>query len=326
MTSIVRRVVLVAVVVLSAGCGAQAESARSESGKPRAVIDVTRVGPRLVDLTVRSPAVAADVKVRLLTPDGWSPRARRQRWPVLYLLHGCCDTYDSWTRSTGVEEIPGLRDVLVVMPDAGQVGFYTNWLGSERGPAPQWETFHLSELRRILERDYGAGPRHAVAGLSMGGLGAMLYAARPPRRFLAAASFSGVLNASSNPGLLDLFRAFTPDPLAIWGDPEADREVWERHDPTVLAPRLRGLPLFVSSGNGRSGPLDPPGGDDVDPIEATTLRESRAFAARLRELRIPVQTSFYGPGRHNWPSWEREFKRALPLLLDPLMGRARRAG
>ena len=83
---------------------------------------------------------------------------------MLYLLHGCCDTYDSWTRETDVETFAGLRDVLVVMPAGGAVGFYSDW---QDGPA--WETFHLTELRELLERDYGAGPRRAVAGLSTGG-------------------------------------------------------------------------------------------------------------------------------------------------------------
>ena len=107
---------------------------------------------------------------------------------MLYLLHGCCDTYDSWTRSTDVEQLAQLRDVLVVMPEGGDVGFYSNWLD---GPA--WQDFHLRELPRILELGYGAGTRRAIAGLSMGGLGAMDYAARRPRAFRAAASFSGVL-------------------------------------------------------------------------------------------------------------------------------------
>lgn len=301
------------------GCGARDDPARSSPQHPPAeVIDEARLGARLLDLTVRSPAAGADVKVRLLMPAGWSPGSPGRRWPVLYLLHGCCDSYVSWTRSTRVERLPALRDVLVVMPDAGPVGFYSNWLGADDGPAPQWETFHLHELRRILERDYGAGPRRSIAGLSMGGLGAMVYAARPGRAFRAAASFSGVLNPTSNPGLLALFGSFTSDPLAIWGDPEADRAVWERHDPTFLARRLRGVSLFVSGGDGRPGPLDSSGGRR-DPIEATTLRESKAFVARLRELRIPVETSFYGPGTHSWPYFERELARALPLLLAPIV-------
>jgi diacylglycerol O-acyltransferase / trehalose O-mycolyltransferase len=154
--------------------------------------------------------------VRLITPVGWS---RERPRPVIYLLHGCCDTYDSWTRETDVETLPQLRDVLVVTPEAGDVGFYSDWL---RGPA--WETFHLEELRALLERDYGAGTRRAIAGLSMGGLGAMGYAARHPGMFGAAASFSGVLHPLADAQwLLGLFGSFADDPLAIWGDPDAQR-------------------------------------------------------------------------------------------------------
>jgi diacylglycerol O-acyltransferase / trehalose O-mycolyltransferase len=207
-----------------------------------------QVAPRIVDLTVRSPALGADAKVRLITPAGWS---KQRRWPVLYLLHGCCDTYDSWTRETAVETLPQLRDVLVVTPEAGDVGFYSDWV---RGPA--WETFHVEELRALLERDYGAGTRRAIAGLSMGGLGAMGYAARHPGLFGAAASFSGTLNPLAGPqGYLGLFGRFTDDPSAVWGDPDAQRDVWEAHDPTELAGRLRGTPLFVSAGDGLPGPF-----------------------------------------------------------------------
>ena len=73
----------------------------------------------------------------------------------------------------------------------------------------------------------------------------------------------------------------------------------------------------MSSGDGRPGPLDAPDAAPDD-TEAETGRESRAFAGRLHRLRIPVETHFYGPGRHDWPYWERELRRALPLLLAPL--------
>jgi diacylglycerol O-acyltransferase/trehalose O-mycolyltransferase len=252
--------------------------------------------------------------VRLLTPQGWESGRQSRRWPVLYLLHGCCDSYDSWSRSTDIDELAALRHVLVVMPEGGPVGFYSDWRG--RGPA--WETFHLTELRELLERDYGAGRRRAIAGLSMGGLGAMGYAARHPGMFGAAASFSGLLHPMGDVDfLLGLFSAFTPDPKAIWGDPRSDRGVWARHDPTELAPRLHGTPLFVSSGNGRPGPFEAPG-EPGDRIEPTVLRESRAFVARLHELGIPVRADFYGAGNHDWPYWERELRRALPMLLAKL--------
>lgn len=275
------------------------------------VLRERRISARLVDLTVRSPALGSEARVRLLVPSGWSRRDRSRRWPVLYLLHGCCDTYRSWTRSTDIERFAALRKVLVVMPDGGDVGFYSDW----RAGTPRWETFHLRELRAILERDYGAGSRRAIAGLSMGGLGAMTYAARRPRLFRSAASFSGLLHPLRDADLvLGLFGQFTPDPLAIWGDPETDRAFWARHDPTELAPRLRGLRLFVSSGDGRAGPLDARR-QERDETEQTVHVESRAFVARLRRLRIRVRADFYGAGRHDWPYWERELERALPLLL-----------
>jgi diacylglycerol O-acyltransferase/trehalose O-mycolyltransferase len=294
--------------LLAVGCGNGSEPAAERAPAGATVRAEKRAGPRLLDLTIRSAALGADAKVRLMTPIGWSKHGRA--WPVLFLLHGCCDTYVSWTRSTDVETLRQLRDVLVVMPAGGDVGFYSDWLDG-----PGWETFHLDELRRLLERDYGAGRRRVIAGLSMGGLGAMGYAARHPGLFAAAASFSGTLHPLASPqGYLGLFGQYTDDPLDVWGDPDAQREVWEEHDPTALSGRLRGTRLFVSSGDGRPGPYEPADARR-DPIERSVFGESRAFVAALRRAGIAVRTDFYGRGIHDWPYWERELHRALPLLL-----------
>jgi S-formylglutathione hydrolase FrmB len=311
------RVAVGALLVLAtagpAACGS-GEHARPPARA--AVLAQRQVAPRVIDLTVRSPALGRTAMVRLLTPDGWSARREGRRWPVLYLLHGCCDTYDSWTRDTRIEDMRALRRVLVVMPEAGDVGFYSDWRNGGRGGPPAWETFHLVELRGLLERSYGAGTPRAVAGLSMGGLGAMSYAARHRGMFAAAASYSGLLHPLVDARyMLGLFSAETSDPLAIWGDPEADRQTWAAHDPTELAARLHGIRLFVSSGNGRPGPLDRRGAAN-DRVEATVDRESQAFAARLKRLDVPAKTDFYGPGTHAWPYWERELERSLPVLLD----------
>jgi hypothetical protein len=124
------------------------------------------ISPRVRELTIDSPALGRSAKVRLLLPRRFSAEPGR-RWPVLWLLHGCCDTYMSWTRSTDVEEQARLAHVLVVMPEAGQVGFYSDWRSPGRDGPSRWETFHLTELRQLLERDWRAGNRRVVAGLSM---------------------------------------------------------------------------------------------------------------------------------------------------------------
>ncbi|MFG3684999.1 alpha/beta hydrolase [Micromonospora sp. NPDC047740] len=276
------------------------------------------VGPRLVDLTIQSPALGRAATVRLLTPDGWEQRARGDHWPVLYLLHGCCDSYVSWTRSTDVASIPELRDVLVVMPEAGAAGWYSDWWNGGRGGSPAWETFHLSEVRQIIERGYGAGPKRVVAGLSMGGFGAMSYAARNPGMFRAAASFSGVVHPLRDvSSWLPFFARTGLDPYALWGDPVAQLDIWQDHDPYYLAKRLRHTALFVATGDGTAGgPFDAP--ERTDGLEALIHQENVDFVEQLREQGVSVTTDFYGPGSHSWPYWQRELHRSLPMLLAAL--------
>lgn len=281
------------------------------------VVAEEQVAPRIVDLTIQSPALGRTATVRLITPDGWDDRRRGERWPVLYLLHGCCDTPDSWTRETDVEELSQLRDVLVVTPEGGAAGWYSDWWNYGAGGPPAWETFHLVEVRRVLERGYGAGHRRAIAGLSMGGFGAYSYAGRNPGMFRAAASYSGVVHPLYEPAaVLGLTGAFGLDPYALWGDPLAQRGIWQAHDPFYLAKRLRHIPLFLSVGDGTAGPFDPPGASDD--LEAFLHGMNLALAARLSVLRVPVTTDFYGPGTHTWPYWERELHRSLPMLLGAL--------
>jgi diacylglycerol O-acyltransferase/trehalose O-mycolyltransferase len=278
------------------------------------VVSAQRSG-RLVELTVHSPAVGHDVGVRLLLPPGYD-RHPAHRWPALYLLHGCCDGdtgYRSWTDKTDVAELTAHTNVLVVMPEAGPAGFYSDWLDG-----PRWETFHLTELRRILERDYRSGPRRAVAGLSMGGFGALSYAARHPGFFRAAASFSGVVHPSyqgerSTQLVASIVAGTGADPAALWGDPVADADIWAAHNPYDLARRLRGTKVYLSAGNGAAGPFDPPD-SGVDGLEQLLGEQSVAVADRLRDSGVAVRTDFYGPGHHAWPYWERALHRSFPML------------
>jgi diacylglycerol O-acyltransferase / trehalose O-mycolyltransferase len=301
-----RLLALAALALALAGCGESQRAAARQQGAR--VVAREQAGPRLLDLTIRSPALGRTAKVRLLTPEGWRPGDGR-RWPQLWLLHGCCDTYASWSANTDIAKLRALRDVLVVMPEGGAVGFYSDW---RRGP--KWETFQLTELRELLERDFAAGTPRAVAGLSMGGYGAIAYAARRPGLFDAAASFSGVVTPLRNVRLTRTILALgggTTDDL--WGSPTTDREVWEAHDPLALAPRLEGTRLFLSAGDGRPGPFDE--GDRGDVIEGSLRAQTATLARRLRALHIPTTVDLYGRGTHSWPYWQRELHRALPLLL-----------
>lgn len=298
------------------------------------------VGDRVVDLTLDSPALSRPAKVRLLTPDGWQERRPGDSWPTLYLLVGGDGNHKAWTEDydARLRDVPQLRDVLVVMPQMPLFGFYTDWYNGGRGGPPAVETFHLKEVRPLLERHYGAGTRRVAAGDSQGGFGALSYAARHPGLFRAVASYSGFVHPSQHPHAIRAAMTYLGlDWKALWGDPVAQRANWQAHDPYYLADRLRTTPVYLSSGDGTAGVLDPPGTepdpeipgledpsgpfpeDAISPTETLMERESRTLAARLASAGTPVTTHFYA-GTHSPPYWAREFHRSLPLLLDALQG------
>jgi diacylglycerol O-acyltransferase / trehalose O-mycolyltransferase len=317
---LVLRWLIVITVLVSPGCGqappASPPAIPSEApARTAQIVQRQHLSDRTWDLMIDSPAVGGRVPVRLLLPRRFEERPEQQ-WPVLYLLHGCCDTYVSWTRSTDIERLSAHLDALVVMPDGGQVGFYSDWLDG-----PGWETFHTSELPQLLAREYRANGRAAIAGVSMGGLGALGYAARHPGQYAVAASFSGIVHTRLSPdvarGYLRLVQSYDTNPLGLWGDPVKQPDVWKRHNPYDLTPQLGGTRLYISSGNGQPGPLDLEGAV-TDQIETEIGKENTAFARRLRQLGIEAKLDLYGDGTHNWVYWQRSLHRAWPLITDAL--------
>ncbi|MEU6673652.1 alpha/beta hydrolase-fold protein [Streptomyces sp. NPDC046925] len=304
------------------------------------VVREKRLDSRLVELTLDSAALGRDAKVRLLTPDGWERRAPGDRWPVLYLLAGGHGDPEAWTQDYAVHELPELRDVLVVMPEMPVFGFYSDWWNKGAGGPPGVESFHLDEVRPLLERKYGAGTRRVAAGESQGGFGAISYAARHRGLFRAVAGYSGYVHPLQHPHAVKAGLDYMGmDWRALWGDPVAQRANWKAHDPYYLAQRLRGTPVHLSSGDGTAGALDPPdvepdphvpGLEDPDapfpenvvsPTEAIMGEESRALATRLAAAGAPVTTHFYA-GTHSPPYWSRELRSTLPDLLRALGVRA----
>lgn len=279
------------------------------------IVSLTWIDARTLDITIDSPAMGGNEPVRLLLPPDWSARPHQQ-WPVLYLLNGCCNTvsYTQWYTGSDVEQFTAGTDVLVVMPDGGADGFFSNWWNEGAGGPPAWETFHLTELRQILQRDFRASARMAVAGLSMGGYGAMKYA--ETGLFKAAASYSGVLDPLSNPD--GVFEGLYPD--ALWGDPVAQRDIWIANDPTDNVTRLRGVKLFVASGNGTPDPAITTS-TVIDQNELEVYHESLNFVAALKKAHVPVTADFYGDGTHSWYYWERDFHQSYPMLMKAIGAR-----
>jgi S-formylglutathione hydrolase FrmB len=289
--------------------------------------------PRCLDVAVPYPSTlkVPDDHVRILLPPHYNPSG--PGYPVLYLLHGAGDTYRSWTDNTDVASFSQRFRLIVVMPDGGRnadAGWYSNWKDGSR----DWESFHIHVLIPWIDSHFdtlGTGHR-AIAGLSMGGFGAMSYAARHPWLFAAAASFSGAVDTrylapASGVGFTAFHDRFgTPDDR-VWGNQTTDSKTWAAHNPTDLAGALRCMSLFIATGNGTPG--GPAGDDPSNPggyfIEQFIWQMNLSFTRALDNAGVPYHADFYGGGYHGWPYWQMDLHWALPGLFRAIEP-SRRAG
>ena len=275
------------------------------------LLGIDRLGPRLSELRLGSEALGRETRVRVLVPDG-NGEASADGLPVLLLLHGGGSESDqsNWTERGQAETATAGLPLVVVMPDGGKGGWYSDWLrpdGASEG-SQRWEQYHLGELLPFIQahlrtRTDRAGT--AVAGLSMGGFGAVHYAARHPDRFGFAASFSGAVDIR-HPGIGRVVKV-SPEIMGgrrgdIFGDHKADEVVWRAANPIDLAANLASVEVQLRTGNGQ------PGGPLGDGIEGDTqeIGVSQATAnlhRRLDELGIAHLYDDYGPGAHTWPYW-----------------------
>jgi S-formylglutathione hydrolase FrmB len=287
------------------------------------LISAQQIDSRLTDLTLSTPALKQPTHVRVLVPADYD-QAQTTRYPVLYLLHGALADYRSWTDAGDAEAITAGAPLIVVMPDGGQGGWYTNWVNRGAGGPPEWEHFHIDQLVPWIDGHYrtiAARDGRAIAGLSMGGFGAMSYAGRHPELFDWAGSFSGAVDVIHFPSVVGVIalEAFADDGLPDdqFGDRVLNAANWRAHDPWDLAANLRGMTLEIDTGNGQPGPYDS-SRPYFDPVEEQVHEMSVSFHNRLVALGIPHIWDDYGSGTHNWPYWQRDLRQALPSILTTL--------
>jgi S-formylglutathione hydrolase FrmB len=278
-----------------------------------------------VELYINSPLTDAGLwvkSVRLIVPDGWSKNSAK-KYPALWLLHGGGDDYSSWTKNTDIQKIVAEKQVVVVMPDTSWCSAYSDWLDPK---GPRWETYLTNDLRNILNTKYAVdGSNAAVAGLSMGGLGALKLAAQHPDMFKAVAAFSGNAdplhaydNTTDGPDLPGVSCA--ADWKRVWGDYSIPTQhaIWERNNPYSLADKFAQMRyVYLSSGDGLSDPLQGGAVMMPDPVEKQVNVETQALNNKLHDLNIPTDSHFY-TGTHSWPYWQEELHRSLPGLLQAI--------
>lgn len=238
-----------------------------------------------------SETLGMGVSVNVLLPQ----TPKQQLHPVLWLLHGRSDDHTAWVRQTSIERYATERGLAVVMPAAG-LSYYQNMHEGLR-----YADYLDHELPQVMRSFFPLSPARAdnfIAGLSMGGYGAMRSALLYPERYAAAASLSGALDAAA-------FAEAT----------ELERIAWMRQVFGEKFRELRGteIDLLAQLQRAKDASIDLPslfaccGADDF------ILEQSRAFAQQCSQSDIPLKY-IENEGDHNWAYWDRMIREVLDWL------------
>jgi S-formylglutathione hydrolase FrmB len=263
---------------------------------------------------------------------------RGRRYAAAYYLHGAYGGEDDWTTNGRLAAVmdsliaAGMPEMIVVMPD-GDDGWYTTWnaLGNfsecMRSPPPRqnaqtycvpwpkYDDYIARDLVAHVDSAYRTLPARAhrgIAGLSMGGYGAVTLALAYGDVFSVAASHSGVLapllgmKGASKGEATDVDSLQGRWSVGLWPGLRLafggrDLYGWTARDPARMAKRAltRGAtlpPLMIDAGS--DDPFTP---------------ESRAFVAAVRALGEPV-TYREWPGGHDWDYWRAHVGESLAWM------------
>lgn len=207
--------------------------------------------------------------------------------PLLYLLHGLSDDHTTWLRYTSIERYAAEAGLAVVMPAAGRSFYRDEPAGHAYG------AYLGEELPRVVRsffRVTDRPDRTFVAGLSMGGYGALRLALTHPGRYAAAASLSGALDMvalSRLPERLEQLDRIFP------GGPTPDDDL---HRLLADADAADLPPLHLSCGT-------------EDPLLPFTVD----FAAEAAAAGADVTTD-YRAGGHEWGLWDEVIRDVIAWL------------
>jgi S-formylglutathione hydrolase FrmB len=274
-----------------------------------------------------------------------------RRYPVAYYLHGMWGDEWNWVRSGGIDRTldsltaRGLPEMIVIMPD-GDDGWYTTWnnLGNNAEcrrskppgrqsetvdaycvPWPKYDDYIARDLVARVDSSYRtirSRDARAIAGLSMGGYGAISLALAYPDVFSAAASHSGIVSpllmgphpyapppryASTEAELRENAGNLWPALVLAFG---RDTTGWWPRDPGRRAARA------VATDRARMPALKL----DVG-VSDTYVDQSRDLHATLQRLGVAHAYAEW-PGAHGWDYWRVHARESLQWIGGRIGGAA----
>jgi S-formylglutathione hydrolase FrmB len=230
-------------------------------------------------VVIYSICMKKEIKCVIIKPDSY--KTGRVHFPTVYLLHGYGDHYYAWIKR--VPEITRYSDrmqMIIVCPDGGFSSWYFD---SPVDSTYKYETYVSREVVTFIDAHYRTLPNRenrAIAGLSMGGHGALYLALKHPDVFGAAGSMSGGVDLRPFPTQWDIAKRI--------GDKETHKSNWETMSVVNMVGPYPAKPVAMIIDCG---------------TEDFFYEVNKQLHQKLLGLKIP-HDFIERPGVHNWDYWE----------------------
>jgi S-formylglutathione hydrolase FrmB len=250
----------------------------------------------LRQVTVKSPALGQRADLSVFTCSGALKAGGAGNIPIVILLHGVFGSHWAWALKGGAHQTAErlcregrIPPMVLAMPSDGLWGDGSGYLPHRTQDFERWILEEVPAAAAHASPHAGEGSPLFIAGLSMGGFGALRIAAKYPGHFRAS---SGHSSATHLKQLLE----YVEEPLGSFTSLEEDRSVFD----TMLrnADKLR--PFRFDCGT-------------EDPL----LEANRELNQSLLGANIPHEYEEL-PGAHEWPYWERNLERSLRFFAQQL--------
>jgi enterochelin esterase-like enzyme len=273
---------------------------------PVLLINAQTRGTISTENVCKSAVLGRDIKYSIYFPPGYG--VDKTTYPVLYLLHGYGDDQTGWIRYGDMQRITteaiergDILPVIVVMPDAGKSWYVNDYKGAVR-----FEDAFFTDFVPFIEKTYpiaGTKEFRAIAGLSMGGYGSLLYALKHPDMFVACTPMSAAIFTD------DEFSVMTKERKSLFGDLFGEMkegqlpEYWKSYSVLNIISNYpeadkKKVKFYIDCGD-----------DDF------LYKGNDALHTILREKAIPHEFRIRD-GAHTWSYWRASLRDALKFIGD----------
>ena len=234
-------------------------------------------------------------------------KIQKDRYPVLYLLHGASDDHTIWLRRTSIERYVSSMGLAVVMPEV-LLSRYENMVHGLR-----YQDFIVEELPKVMEsffRISGKREDKYIAGLSMGGMGSLKIGLQHPDKYNAVGILSSgnLFYRRDRGSALARGRASGGAPImeAVYGTSDLSKLQKSEWDPFVLGEKNLAAGIKMPRFFHACGTED-------------FLIDAARITKQWFEDHPDITYEYHeGPGAHTWAFWDEWIQAYLEFIREDL--------